>query len=100
MTPSLSKTITAEAGPEWAKSKSRDESFHDHLDHVSKAVGLLTLTEGAGGFLPGVPVGCLGMGVPRSLAEAPTLSGAFHKGRGCVRPVSREQPHARNQRRP
>jgi hypothetical protein len=30
----------------------------EHLDQLSKAVGLLTLTEGAGGFLPGVPVGC------------------------------------------
>jgi hypothetical protein len=31
-------------------------------------------------------------------SEAPTLSGAFRKGRGCVRPVSREQPHAGFQR--
>src|SRR5712691_5229619 len=31
MTPSLSKTITAEAGPEWAKSKSRDGSFHGRV---------------------------------------------------------------------
>src|SRR5216683_1134331 len=31
MTPSLSKTITAEAGPERAKSKSRDGSFHGRV---------------------------------------------------------------------
>jgi hypothetical protein len=31
-------------------------------------------------------------------SEAPALSGAFRKGRGCVRPVSREQPHAGFQR--
>jgi hypothetical protein len=31
MTPSLSKTITAEAGPEWAKSKSRDGSFQGRV---------------------------------------------------------------------
>jgi hypothetical protein len=56
-----------------------------------------------GGFLPGVPAErlskrgcCLGMGDHHS--EAPTLSGAFRKGRGCVRPVSREQPHAAFQR--
>jgi hypothetical protein len=29
--------------------------------NVSKAVGLLTLTDGAGGLLPGVPLGCFGM---------------------------------------
>jgi hypothetical protein len=31
-------------------------------------------------------------------SEAPTLPGAFRNGRGCVRPVSREQPHAAFQR--
>jgi hypothetical protein len=58
----------------------------------------ITLTEGAAGFLPGVPLGnCLGMREPGSQAPAfPKL--LLSKGRGCVRPVSREQPHAESQR--
>src|SRR6266853_2446524 len=49
-----------------------------------------TLTDGAGGFLPGVPLGCLGMGGPRSCSEAPALLEAVSggKGRGRVRLVS------------
>jgi hypothetical protein len=58
----------------------------------------LRLTDGASGFLLGVPLGCLRMGTITS--EAPALPKLLlSKGRGCVRPVSREQPHAPIQRR-
>jgi hypothetical protein len=53
------------------------------------------LTEGAAGFLPGVPLGnCLGMREPGSQAPAfPKL--LLSKGRGCVRhrsTTSRSKP--------
>ena len=48
----------------------------------------------------GVPLGCCCLGMwDHFTSEAPALSGAFRKGRGCVRSVSREQPHAGFQRR-
>jgi hypothetical protein len=40
-----------------------------------------TLSDGAGGFLPGVPLGCLGMRGPRSRSEAPALRGRLAAGR-------------------
>jgi hypothetical protein len=44
-----------------------------------------TLTDGAGGFLPGVPLGfgCLGLGI--KLRPRPPGVALLREGRGCVR---------------
>ena len=53
---------------------------------MSKAVGLLTLTEGAGGFLPGVPMGRLGMGEPQR--PRPTVEETGVEGPGLREAMS------------
>src|SRR5258708_25129685 len=56
-------------------------------------------TDGAGGFLPGVPLGCLGMTGPRSrLRPRPLRQRMRDESRGRVKLVG--QPHAGIQRRP
>ena len=46
---------------------------------------ILTFTDGAGGFLPGVPLSCSGMGSWSNLRPRPFWGNAGSKDRGCVR---------------
>ena len=98
----------------WAGQSDLSGLWCDDRPRIAPARGLLpdlcsrgvrarrSLTEGAGGFLPGVPLGlgCLGMGGTRITSGAPALwtgNPAKRAGGACVR--RGREPHAASQRR-